>query len=170
MREDGGHPRAFRDTVVSVGRGVVPHGGSNGRTAKCGVPVPQPWVAPFTSGGPWFWSRMRTEGIRDEEVGGHRGALVLGRAELGEGLGAGDASCLTDPSPFLGATAKIKVGSLLASRLKGRWGRGLYSLTLLCPLTGYIPFGTPIVSITFKGFSFLKYFLMYSFTSPFINI
>ena len=54
MREDGGHPRAFRDTVVSVGRGVVPLGGSNGRTAKCGVTVPQPWVAPFTRGAPGF--------------------------------------------------------------------------------------------------------------------
>lgn len=33
---------------------------------------------PLQEWGPWFWSRMRTEGNRDKEVGGHRGALCPG--------------------------------------------------------------------------------------------
>lgn len=124
---------------------------------------------PLQEWGPWFWSRI-TEGNRDKELGDTGEPSVLGRAELGEGLGAGDASWLTDQALSLGRLLRSRSEVSVPSRLKGRWGRGLYSLTLLCPLTGYIPFGTPIVSITFKGFSFLKYFLMYSFTSPFINI
>ena len=32
---------------------------------------------PLQEWGPWFWSRI-TEGNRDKEVGGHRGALCPG--------------------------------------------------------------------------------------------
>ena len=53
---------------------------------------------------------------------------VLGRAELGEGLGAGDASCLTDPSPFLGATAKIKVKSLCGISVERQVGQRIIQL------------------------------------------
>ena len=89
----------------------MPPGGNGGRTTKCRVAAPLP-QAPPSGMGPWLWGRVRAEGNRDKEVGGHRGALCLGEGWAGKRSGARGASRLTDLSPLTGATAKTKARGL----------------------------------------------------------